>query len=111
MSSVVAATGSIGIGKGLVASFLARPDSIVIACVCNVVTQSKVFSDLLVVEGSSLIVVKLDYVVETDPAVAVEELQSSHNIRYIDVMVANAAIASAYRPTSTLPLDAIKEHM
>ena len=81
-----------------------------IACVRNVATQSKNFSDLPVADGSSLIVVKLDCAVETDPAAAVEELQS-HNIRHIDVVVANAAIASAYGPTSTLPLDAVKEHM
>ncbi|EME39084.1 dehydrogenase-like protein [Dothistroma septosporum NZE10] len=100
-----------GIGKGLVASFLARPDSTVIACVRNVASQSKALSDLPCAEGSSLIVVKLDCAVETDPASAVEELQSAHNIRHIDVVVANAAIAGAYGPTSTLPLDAVKEHM
>ncbi|KAJ9660485.1 NADP-dependent oxidoreductases 1 [Coniosporium apollinis] len=101
-----------GIGKGLVAAFLLRPNSLVIGCVRNPEDKtSKALSDLPRGENSSLITLKLDCSSEIDAAAAIEELQSSHHVAKLDVVVANAAIAKYYGPTSTLELEHLKEHV
>ncbi|KAK4981173.1 NADP-dependent oxidoreductases 1 [Elasticomyces elasticus] len=103
---------SLGIGKGLVAAFLLRPNSLVIACVRNPEDKtSKALGELPKGKNSSLITQKLDCSSETDPGSAIAALQSSHQITKLDVVVANAGIAKYYGPTSTLGLDHLKEHM
>ncbi|KIA75631.1 ketoreductase [Aspergillus ustus] len=100
-----------GLGKGLVATFLLRPGSTVIAGVRNPTTQRGPLDELPVAEDSSLIVVKLDCASKTDALDAVRTLQTEHGIAHLDVVIANAAIAANYGPASTMPLEYLEEHM
>ncbi|KAK4175374.1 hypothetical protein QBC36DRAFT_331608 [Triangularia setosa] len=100
-----------GIGKGLVAAYLLRPDSIVIACVRNVVTQSAALESLPKADTSSLLVVKLDCASETDALAAASQLHTEHHITHLDVVIANAAIATNYGPASTMQLEHLQTHM
>lgn len=65
-----------GIGRGLVKSLLARPNTTVIAGVRD--TQAKTalaLNDLSKGNGSNLILVKIDASIETDPQDAISTLQ------------------------------------
>ncbi|KAL2850261.1 putative sterigmatocystin biosynthesis ketoreductase stcE [Aspergillus pseudoustus] len=100
-----------GLGKGLVAGFLLRPGSTVIAGVRNPASQRSALDDLPVAVDSSLIVVKLDCASRTDALDAVRTLQTEHGIAHLDIVIANAAIAANYGPASTMPLAYLEEHM
>ncbi|KAK9781102.1 putative Norsolorinic acid ketoreductase nor1 [Seiridium cardinale] len=100
-----------GVGKGLVAAFLLRPDSVVVAGVRNPASQKAALQELPKSDNSELIVVKLDCASETDAADAVEELRTQHGIAHLDVVVANAAIAENYGPASTLRVEHLHNHM
>lgn len=56
---------------------------------------SKSLQDLPKGDGSQIIVVKIDSASETDAAIAVKHLESTHNIHKIDIVIANAGIADA----------------
>ncbi|KAL2819645.1 hypothetical protein BDW59DRAFT_174765 [Aspergillus cavernicola] len=100
-----------GLGKGLVAAFLLRPNSIVVAGVRNVATQSTTLTDLPKADAVELIIVQLDCASRTDPGDAIQKLQSDHGLSYLDVVIANAAIAANYGPASTMPLEHLEAHM
>lgn len=72
---------------------------------------AKALNDVPRAENSSLIILKLDCNSETEPHSAAEELWALYHVEKIDVVVANAAIAKNYGPTSTINLDNLKEHM
>ncbi|KAL4784874.1 hypothetical protein BJX76DRAFT_347442 [Aspergillus varians] len=110
--SVYLVTGaSRGLGKGLVAAFLLRPNSIVVAGVRNVASQAWALAELPKGDSSKLIVVQLDCESRTDPEEAIKVLARDHGISYLDVVVANAAIAANYGPASTMPLEHLEAHM
>ena len=46
--------------------------------------------------SSSLIIVKIDSISETDPKDAIAELRSKHNITSLDVVIANAGISAIW---------------
>lgn len=95
----------------MIAAFLQRPNSIVVACVRNVESSTKSLNELPKAQNSSLIVVKLDCASETDAAEAAKELQTVHGLTHLDVVVANAAIAENYGPASTMQLEHLQNHM
>ncbi|KAE8362109.1 hypothetical protein BDV27DRAFT_160071 [Aspergillus caelatus] len=100
-----------GIGRGLVEAFLQRPRSTVVACVRNVATATPALSTLTVAEGSQMIVVQLDCNSETDAQTAVQTLREEHGVTHLDVVVANAAMATNFGPASTMPLEHLQAHM
>ncbi|KAL4917411.1 hypothetical protein BDW62DRAFT_201843 [Aspergillus aurantiobrunneus] len=100
-----------GLGKGLVAAFLLRPRSIVVAGVRNIVTQAPALEELPRGADSELIVVQLDCASKSDPEGAIRTLQDGHGLSYLDVVIANAAIAANYGPASTMPLEHLEAHM
>jgi norsolorinic acid ketoreductase len=100
-----------GIGKGLIASFLQRPNSIAIACVRNIESSTPSLTQLPKADTSELIILKLDCASETDAGAAVNELQRVHGLNHLDVVIANAAIAANYGPASTMQLDHLQTHM
>ncbi|KAK3904911.1 hypothetical protein C8A05DRAFT_42060 [Staphylotrichum tortipilum] len=100
-----------GIGKALVASYLLRPNTTVIACVRNPTTQSAPLLSLPKSPTSTLITVQLDCESPTDSTTAATTLRSSHNLTHIDVVIANAAIAANFGPASTMPLEHLERHM
>ncbi|KXH32919.1 short-chain dehydrogenase [Colletotrichum simmondsii] len=100
-----------GIGSGLVASLLLRPSSTVIAAVRDPSKgPAKALLDLPRGEGSKTIVVKIDSLVETDPAEAVSMLQRDHSIDALDVVIANAGIAHSSGPVIKTSTTAIRGH-
>ena len=82
-----------------------------IACVRNVATATPALSTLAVAEGSRMIVVQLDCNSETDAQTAVQTLREEHGVTHLDVVVANAAMATNFGPASTMPLEHLQAHM
>ncbi|KAJ9495993.1 hypothetical protein H2202_008515 [Exophiala xenobiotica] len=86
-----------GLGKGLVSAYLQKPDNVVIAAVRNPTdSTSLALQDLPKHPSSTLIIVKIESTSETDPALAMAELATKHNITTLDVVIANAGIAQIY---------------
>ncbi|KAJ5775216.1 uncharacterized protein N7511_000227 [Penicillium nucicola] len=85
-----------GLGFGLVKSFVANPNYVVVAAVRDPAHPTvKELSELSTGEGSSIIVVKYDAGVEQSAFDAVKEA-SDKGVDHIDYVVANAGIAKAY---------------
>ncbi|KZP11869.1 NAD(P)-binding protein [Athelia psychrophila] len=101
-----------GLGLGLTAIFLARPNNTVIAAVRNPSSADSVASlkSLPVGASSKLILVKIDSLSETDAADAVKLLQAEHGITALDVVIANSGIANYVGPALTTPLHEMRAH-
>ncbi|CAD6584064.1 MAG: hypothetical protein CYPHOPRED_002599 [Cyphobasidiales sp. Tagirdzhanova-0007] len=83
-----------GVGRGLVETLLARPNTTVIAAVRNTTnSSSRELSTLKCESGSRCILVKIDAEVDSDPAVAVSKLREEHGITCLDVVLANAGVS------------------
>ncbi|KAI1082943.1 hypothetical protein F5B20DRAFT_569050 [Whalleya microplaca] len=92
-----------GIGKGLVANYLSKPDHIVIAANRNPdYPISKALVNLPKGTGSRLVIVKVDSIIESDPVEAVKQIEAQ-GIDYLDIVIANAGISTVW-PKATLPL-------
>lgn len=72
-----------GIGKALLDVYVARPNTTVIAAVRDVPKSTKDLASAPVHSSSKLIIVKIDSTSDSDPAAAVSELASKHNITKI----------------------------
>jgi norsolorinic acid ketoreductase len=82
-----------GIGKGLVAVYLANPNTMVIATSRDTSSANSLHS-LPKAPGSRLIVVELDVASAESIKSGITSLTSEHSITSLDVVIANAAIAS-----------------
>lgn len=100
-----------GLGKGLIAALLQRPNTIAIACVRDISTQGSALRELPHPESSSLIVVQLDCSDPSSPEQAARELCDRHGVTHLDVVIANAAVAEAFGPASTMPVEQLRRHM
>lgn len=101
-----------GIGRGLVATYLARPSNVVVAAVRDPShPTSKSLAELPKDPSSRLIVVKLDSEVQSDAATAVEELGSKHGVSQLDVVIANAGVSDNYSPVAKLPMADLRKHV
>ncbi|KAF4501983.1 Short-chain dehydrogenase reductase SDR [Fusarium agapanthi] len=110
-STVLITGGNRGIGKGLVKTFLARPSLTIIVGVRDPShPTSKALQDLPVGKGSKLITVKLDSSVPSDAAAAVATLKGEHGISALDIVIANAGIASDGGLVRDITVDNIKKH-
>lgn len=95
-----------GIGRGLLAEFLAKPNHIVIAGNRSPEDEtSKSLASLPAADGTKLIVVKIDATVADDPDKAVRELEDSYGIDHLDIVVANAAIALSWPKVSEVQVE------
>jgi norsolorinic acid ketoreductase len=84
-----------GLGKGFVQSFLAKPNTTVVAAVRDPANEtSQRLTELPKAPGSKLVIVKLDSAIPTDAAEAVDTLKKEHGISALDVVIANAGIAT-----------------
>lgn len=100
-----------GLGRGFVAAYLAQPDSIVVAAVRDPTSSpSKSLEELPKGANSSLVVVKLDSDVETDPQQAVQQLKTEHKITSLDIVIANAGIMKAYPTVQDAKAESFYEH-
>ena len=101
----------LGIGNGILATLLTRPNNTVIAAVRDPqASVSQSLNDLPKAEGTSLHLVKIDSNVTTDPAAAVEALEAA-GISYIDTLIANAAMADTADSILGTSTDAVRRHM
>ncbi|KAL5363816.1 hypothetical protein BJX96DRAFT_187278 [Aspergillus floccosus] len=96
MSRVVLVTGANrGIGRGLVAHYLAQPGTTVIGTVRDVLSEkAKDLNALPKGPGSGLIVVPLNVDNPSSAAEAASDIQTQHHIEHIDVVIANAGICN-----------------
>ncbi|KAK4123007.1 NAD(P)-binding protein [Parathielavia appendiculata] len=100
-----------GIGRGLLELYLTRPNHTIIAAVRDPNhATAKELTALSRSESTSLITVKLDLTIPSDPARAVTEL-ANHGIDRIDILVANAAIALKWVKVSEVTTDDIQQHV
>ncbi|KAI2627077.1 norsolorinic acid reductase-like protein [Hypomontagnella submonticulosa] len=100
-----------GIGNGLLRLYLARPNHTVIAANRDPEhPSSKSLLDLPTAEGTSLLVIKIDATIRTDPSKAVETLKSK-GINHIDILVANAGIALSFPKVRDVETDEIQQHI
>lgn len=101
-----------GIGKGLLQRYLLRPNHVVIAANRNPSDPTSQFlKDLPKGEGSRLIIVKVDATSETDASDAVEELQTSHGIDHLDLVIANAGMSTVWPTVADLKIADLQAHM
>ncbi|KAK6956801.1 hypothetical protein Daesc_002081 [Daldinia eschscholtzii] len=100
-----------GIGKGLLSLYLAKPNHIVIAANRDPEhPTSQALSELPRAEGTSLVVVKIDATVRTDPQEAVKTLRSQ-GIDHIDILIANAGMALSWPKVRDVDTDEIQKHI
>ena len=71
---------------------------------------SKALQSLPKGNGSTLVLVKIESTSETDAASAVKELQSTHGITALDVIIANAGISKVFPPVSEVKMSDVREH-
>jgi len=100
-----------GIGGGLVKVYLSRPNSVVVAAVRDTFSpSSEALFRLPRGDGSSLFVVKLDNLSETDAKEVVEELKTDHGIDRLDIVIANAGIAKNWDTAYNVAIDEVRDH-
>jgi norsolorinic acid ketoreductase len=109
MSTVYLITGaSRGLGRAWVETYLSRPNNTVIAAVRDPnAATSKSLETLKTGSNSKLITIKIDSASETDAADAIKNLQAQ-GISHLDVVIANAGIATSLTPLSQTPLSEFK---
>lgn len=92
-----------GIGRGLVQGLLKRPQTTVFAGVRD--TNASAATELQRFEtgsGSKLILLKLDATKKSDNEAAVSTIKS-HGISHVDVVIANAGIATGLHKSTEIP--------
>lgn len=93
----------VGIGRGLVAHYLAQPDTIVIGAARNVsCANAKELNELPKGEGSRLIVVPLSADSPMGATEALLEIQKQHLVWHIDLVIANAGICNHFGPVEEM---------
>lgn len=109
--TIVLITGaSRGIGRGLLELYLAKPNHTVIAANRNPNdANSKSLDGLPKAEGTSLLVVKVDATMATDPVDAVQQL-AQRGINHLDIVIANAGIAYNYPKVSEVKVEDMQKH-
>ena len=101
-----------GIGKGYTSHLLQRPATTVIATVRDLSHPSaKELSNLPTGKDSRLILVSLDSADKDSIFAAVETLKQNHNIEHIDVVIANAGIASEGSTVRNTSVENIQKHI
>jgi len=100
----------IGLGKGLLEQLLLRSNVIVIAALRDPSISYELLHKLTVGEGSKLIVVKIDSVLENDAESAVRLLETDHNISKLDVVIANSGIAKHIGSVMETPIAEMRDH-
>ncbi|KUI63329.1 Norsolorinic acid ketoreductase [Cytospora mali] len=111
-STIVLITGANrGIGRGLLESYLLRPNHTVIAANRDPNhPTSKSLYDLPRADGTTLLLVQIDATVPDHPAKAVQTLQS-HGISHIDILIANAGVAYLWPKVRDVKTEDMKKHM
>ncbi|KAH7419765.1 hypothetical protein BKA64DRAFT_24908 [Cadophora sp. MPI-SDFR-AT-0126] len=98
-----------GIGNGLLKAYLSRPNHTVIAGVRNP-SASQHLQDIPKATNTSLIIVKVDNEDDSTAAAAISTLQTTHNITFLDLVIANAGIADHFGPVAGTPPAQMARH-
>lgn len=99
-----------GIGKALVIKYLGRQNTTVIAAVRDLEAATESFQDISQADKGSLILVKIDSNSESDAIEAVDVLRIKHNIKNLDLVIANAGMGTAYDAVAETTLHSLTEH-
>ncbi|KAJ5131838.1 NADP(+)-dependent dehydrogenase [Penicillium atrosanguineum] len=112
MNRVILVTGANrGIGRSLVAHYLAQPDTTVIGTVRDISSEkAKELSTLPNGNGSSMIVVPLHVDSPSSAAEAASEIQTQHHIQHIDIVIANAGICNHWGPVQEMADSDVVSH-
>ena len=101
-----------GLGKGLLEYYLKKPNHTIIAANRDIVSESsKALALLPTGEGSQVVLVKIEGTNATDPAKAVTELASKHDITHVDLVIANAGISQIWPKVSKLNVWDLQRHL
>lgn len=73
--------------------------------------SSQSLATLPIHPSSRLIVIKYDASIESDAFDAIAEIQNTHGIRHLDIVIANAGIAKSYPLVKDVRRDDILEHV
>ncbi|KAK1585700.1 aflatoxin biosynthesis ketoreductase nor-1 [Colletotrichum navitas] len=104
--------GNRGLGRELVTRFLEQENHTVIVAVRDPThATSRSLVDLHKGDGSGLIVVKYDAAVEQDAFYLAKELREKHKVDHLDIVIANAAIATSFRLVKDVKREEIQEHI
>lgn len=99
-----------GIGRGLLATYLLRPSTTVVAAVRNLShPSSKSLHDIPTDTTSKLVLVKIDASSNTDAAAAIATLKQEHNIHHLDVVIANAGVATDYSSVEAVDPNVVQQ--
>ena len=94
-----------GIGKGLIAKYLGRPNHTVVAAVRDPYhSSSKSLSDLAVGDNSSLIVIPFDSSSEKSINEAINTLKVQYSITSLSIVIANAGMVEFYGTVLQTPI-------
>ncbi|KAL3427314.1 aflatoxin biosynthesis ketoreductase nor-1 [Phlyctema vagabunda] len=96
-----------GIGRGIAATLLTRPNITVIGCVRD---PDSFDSDFHVAETSKLIVQTISSGSETDAATAIASVQQSHGVLHIDVLIANAGTGTVFNTALDTPVSELRHN-
>ncbi|KAJ5973130.1 Short-chain dehydrogenase/reductase SDR [Penicillium vulpinum] len=113
MSTILISGSNKGIGRGLVAKYIARDNVTVIAAVRNPSSsEATSLSDFPTGKNSRLIIVKIDASSNTDAKSAVETL-SSQGISALDIVIANAGVfdTAAFTTVADSTIAQIQTHL
>ncbi|KAH7410627.1 hypothetical protein BKA64DRAFT_358556 [Cadophora sp. MPI-SDFR-AT-0126] len=99
-----------GIGKGILAALVTRPNTTVIAAVRDTAAASTSLSAVPMGKDSKIINVKLDVTIDSDPDTAVEELKTKHNITKIDILLSNAGLLDTIAPVLETSPATVRRH-
>ena len=111
-STITLITGaSRGIGRGLAKAIVQEPNNTVIAAVRNI-TPAAVdeLQTSPVGTGSKLIIIKFDCEVDEDTSKGIHELESSHGLTRLDVVIANAGLGNYFGAASATPAAQLRLH-
>ncbi|ROV87035.1 hypothetical protein VSDG_10023 [Cytospora chrysosperma] len=99
-----------GIGRGLAETFLSRPNHTVIGAVRDFKSPTaESLKAFKAAEGSSVILVKIEGVSETDADETVKVLAAEHGIHSLDIVIANAGIANVWTRVEGIDIKDMRE--
>jgi norsolorinic acid ketoreductase len=112
-TTTVVITGSkSGIGKGLLATYAARPNTLAIAAIRDGPDSevAKTLTSLPVGSGSEVAVAKYDASSRTAAVELVNYIKTVHHVTSLEVVVANAGILKHFGPAKDASAETISEH-
>lgn len=99
-----------GIGRAFVERLLLNTNTTVIAAARELSKASISLDELPRADGSRLVLVKMDFNIESDAIDAVNQIQHEHSITAIDVVIANAGISHSSARVVENDTDAFRDH-